>query len=108
MRKWYLELHDVNTDLIRGYNIRCKNHQELLDALKQLNVIIQKAAQLRGKYSLYLRVQFCQPKQHSDTLSGVSITFAHIYNKAFCRFSVVKRNLCGGGARSMETKFPYV
>lgn len=51
MRKWYLELHDVNTDLIRGYNIRCKNHQELLDALKQLNVIIQKAAQLRGKYS---------------------------------------------------------
>jgi len=64
MRKWYLELHDVNTDLIRGYNIRCKNHQELLDALKQLNVIIQKAAQLRGKYSLCPRVQFCQPKRH--------------------------------------------
>ena len=60
MRKWYLELSDLNTDLIRGYNIRCKNHQELLDALKQLNVIIQKAAQLRGKYSLCLRVQFCQ------------------------------------------------
>ena len=62
MRKWYLELHDVNTDLIRGYNIRCKNHQELLDALKQLNVVIQKAAQLRGKYCLCLRVQFCAPK----------------------------------------------
>jgi Bardet-Biedl syndrome 2 protein len=49
MRKWYLELNDVNTDMIRGYNIRCKNHQELLESLKELNVIIQKAARLRGK-----------------------------------------------------------
>lgn len=49
MRKWYLELNDVNTDMIKGYNIRCKNHQELLESLKQLNVIIQKAARLRGK-----------------------------------------------------------
>jgi hypothetical protein len=55
MRKWYLELNDVNTDLIRSYNIRCKNHQELLDALKQLNVIIQKAARLRGKLILSFR-----------------------------------------------------
>lgn len=56
MRKWYLELNEVNTDLIRGYNIRCKNHQELLDALKELNVIIQKAARLRGKLSLCLGI----------------------------------------------------
>jgi hypothetical protein len=54
MRKWYLELNDVNTDMIRGYNIRCKNHQELLESLKQLNVIIQKAARLRGKSFLCL------------------------------------------------------
>ena len=49
MRKWYMELNDVNTDLIRGYNIRCKNHQELLEALKQMNVVIQKMARLRGE-----------------------------------------------------------
>jgi hypothetical protein len=54
MRKWYLELNDVNADMIRGYNIRCKNHQELLESLKQLNIIIQKAARLRGKSLLSL------------------------------------------------------
>jgi Bardet-Biedl syndrome 2 protein len=65
MRKWYSELHDVNTDLIRGYNSRCKNHQELLDALKQLNVIIQKAAQLRGKLPFMSQgSEVCQQKQN--------------------------------------------
>ncbi|GFG30618.1 hypothetical protein Cfor_05179 [Coptotermes formosanus] len=71
MRKWYLELNDVNTDLIRGYNIRCKNHQELLDALKQLNVIIQKAAQLRvGKYKTSV-VNLCRIALKNNNLNSL-------------------------------------
>ena len=47
MRKWYSQLYDLNRDLIAGYKIRCNNHQELMDTLKQVNQIIQKAGRLR-------------------------------------------------------------
>ena len=47
MRKWYSQLYDLNRDLISGYKIRCNNHQELMDTLKQVNQIIQKAGRLR-------------------------------------------------------------
>ena len=47
MRKWYSQLYDLNRDLIVGYKIRCNNHQELMDTLKQVNQIIQKAGRLR-------------------------------------------------------------
>ena len=50
MRKWYSQLYDINRDLIAGYKIRCNNHSELMDTLKQVNQIIQKAARLRGKW----------------------------------------------------------
>ncbi|KAH9519143.1 Bardet-Biedl syndrome 2 protein [Bulinus truncatus] len=51
MRRGYMELSDLNRDLIAGYNIRCNNHQELVSGLKQINQIIQKAARVRvGKY----------------------------------------------------------
>jgi hypothetical protein len=49
MRKWYSQLYDINRDLIAGYKVRCNNHQELMETLKQVNQIIQKAARLRGK-----------------------------------------------------------
>ena len=49
MRKGYMELYDLNRDLINGYKIRCTNHNELLSCLKQVNQIIQKAGRLRGK-----------------------------------------------------------
>ncbi|CAL1528312.1 unnamed protein product [Lymnaea stagnalis] len=51
MRKGYMELSDLNRDLISGYNIRCNNHQELVKCLKQVNQIIQKAGRVRvGKF----------------------------------------------------------
>lgn len=48
MKKGYTELYNMNRDLINGYKIRCGNHQELLAALKQVNLIIQKAGRMRG------------------------------------------------------------
>ena len=50
MRKWYTQLYDINRDLISGYKIRCSNHQELMDTLKLVNQVIQKAGRLRGTY----------------------------------------------------------
>ncbi|XP_059160639.1 Bardet-Biedl syndrome 2 protein homolog [Physella acuta] len=51
MRKGYMELNDLNRDLIAGYNIRCNNHQELVSCLKMVNQVIQKAGRLRvGRY----------------------------------------------------------
>lgn len=37
MRKGYMELYDLNRDLINGYKIRCNNHTELLSSLKLVN-----------------------------------------------------------------------
>lgn len=51
MRRGYTELYNMNRDLINGYKIRCTNHQELLNSLKLVNQVIQKAGKLRvGKY----------------------------------------------------------
>ncbi|CAD5110876.1 DgyrCDS241 [Dimorphilus gyrociliatus] len=48
MRKNYMDLFNFNKDLINGYKVRSTNHTELLNCLKQLNQIIQKAGKLRG------------------------------------------------------------
>ena len=48
MRKGYMELYDLNRDLINGYKIRCNNHTELLSCLKIVNQAIQRAGKLRG------------------------------------------------------------
>ncbi|XP_023240900.1 Bardet-Biedl syndrome 2 protein homolog [Centruroides sculpturatus] len=48
MRKWYQELHALNHELISNYKIRSNNHEELLNCLKQINQIIQRAGHLRA------------------------------------------------------------
>ena len=47
MRKAYIELYALSNQLIGGYNIRAVNHAGLLAALKEVNQMIQKAANLR-------------------------------------------------------------
>lgn len=49
MRRGYMELYDLNRDLVNGYKIRCNNHSELLSCLKMVNQVIQRAGNLRGK-----------------------------------------------------------
>ena len=55
MRKGYMELFDLNRDLINGYKMRSSNHQELLNNLKQVNIMIQRAAKLRGTIIPFLQ-----------------------------------------------------
>jgi Bardet-Biedl syndrome 2 protein len=47
MRKMYTELFTLNNELIGEYTKRSNNHQNLLNALKDVNHMIQKAARLR-------------------------------------------------------------
>ncbi|NXN14934.1 BBS2 protein, partial [Indicator maculatus] len=47
MKARYMELYDLNRDLINQYKIRCNNHTELLNNLKAVNQAIQRAGQLR-------------------------------------------------------------
>ncbi|XP_065423035.1 Bardet-Biedl syndrome 2 protein isoform X2 [Chrysemys picta bellii] len=47
MKKRYVELYDLNRDLLNEYKICCTNHTELLNNLKSVNQAIQRAGQLR-------------------------------------------------------------
>jgi Bardet-Biedl syndrome 2 protein len=47
MRRYYSELFTLNNQLLGEYTKRSTNHQALLDALKEVNNIIQLAARLR-------------------------------------------------------------
>ncbi|KAK4814145.1 hypothetical protein QYF61_009064 [Mycteria americana] len=47
MKTRYIELYDLNRDIINQYKIRCNNHTELLNNLKAVNQAIQRAGRLR-------------------------------------------------------------
>ncbi|MEW5314625.1 MAG: hypothetical protein WDW38_006104 [Sanguina aurantia] len=47
MKKFYRQLFDLNRDLIADHDKRATNHKELLDALKEVNQMIQRSARLR-------------------------------------------------------------
>ena len=47
MRRAYTDLYALNNQLIAGYNNRANTHESLLVALKEVNQMIQKAANLR-------------------------------------------------------------
>lgn len=49
MKRRYLDLLNLNRDLINGYKVRCTNHEELMKNLRYLNQMVQKAANLRSK-----------------------------------------------------------
>jgi Bardet-Biedl syndrome 2 protein len=47
MRRAYTELFALNNQLVGGYNVRAANHEGLLAALKEVNLMIQRAANVR-------------------------------------------------------------
>lgn len=60
MKQMYMELHQINRELINEYKIRARNHQDLVDALKQVNVIIQRAGNLRVGSAKTQLIQACR------------------------------------------------
>lgn len=47
MKKRYIELYDLNRDLVNEYKIRSNNHNALVTCLKSVNQAIQRAGRLR-------------------------------------------------------------
>jgi len=47
LKKVFSSLQQTNSDLIAEYNKRANNHQQLLSQLKEVNMMMQKAAKLR-------------------------------------------------------------
>lgn len=51
MKRFYNELDEINNDLRNGYEIRVTNYNDIVNSVKELNGIIQKASRLRfGKH----------------------------------------------------------
>ncbi|KAG7166018.1 Bardet-Biedl syndrome 2 protein homolog [Homarus americanus] len=72
MRQWYGELYNLNKDLISGYKIRCNNHQELLNCLKQVNQTIQKAGRLRTGKSKTAVISACRQAIKNNNVNALT------------------------------------
>lgn len=71
MRECYNQLQQLSEELIRSYAVRVTNHEQLLEALRQINVIIQQAARLRvGKKKSDVVVQ-CRAAIASNNISAL-------------------------------------
>lgn len=71
MKKHYMELFDLNRDLISGYKIRCTNHSELLANLKLVNQYIQRAGRLRGGKFKNLVITECRNAIKSNNANSL-------------------------------------
>ncbi|XP_020821339.1 BBSome complex member BBS2 isoform X3 [Phascolarctos cinereus] len=69
MKKRYVELYDLNKDLLNGYKIRCNNHTELLSNLKAVNQAIQRAGRLRVGKPKNQVVNACRDAIRSNNLN---------------------------------------
>jgi len=47
MRRAFTDLNSLNNQLIANYSVRAKSHEDLLASLKEVNQMIQRAANLR-------------------------------------------------------------
>jgi Bardet-Biedl syndrome 2 protein len=71
VRQFYSEINSINRDLMKCYSIRHKNQEDLVSALKQINLIIQKTANLRvGKPKTDL-VQACRQAIRQTNLNNL-------------------------------------
>uniref|UniRef100_A0A8C5PQR3 Bardet-Biedl syndrome 2 protein homolog n=1 Tax=Leptobrachium leishanense TaxID=445787 RepID=A0A8C5PQR3_9ANUR len=71
MKKRYVDLYDLNRDLINSYKIRCNNHTELLNNLKFVNQAIQRAGRLRvGKPKVQV-ITACRDAIRSNNVNAL-------------------------------------
>ena len=68
MRKAYTELNGLNGQLMAGYNIRAQNQETLLNALKEVNQMIQKAANLRAGRAKARVIADCRTAVKSNSM----------------------------------------
>ncbi len=71
MRQHYAELFTLNNELIGEYKKRSLNHQALLDALKQVNNMIQIAAKLRNGQSKTRVISACRKAVKNNNIHAL-------------------------------------
>ncbi len=79
MRRAYTELNAMNNQLIQNYNTRSQNHETLLAALKEVNQMIQKAANLRlGKHKSRV-ISDCRTAVKNNNMASLFRIIKHGY-----------------------------
>ncbi|XP_015276879.1 PREDICTED: Bardet-Biedl syndrome 2 protein isoform X1 [Gekko japonicus] len=69
MKRRYMELYNLNKDLLSEYKIRCTNHTEFLNNLKAINQAIQRAGRLRvGKPKMQV-IAACRDAIKNDNIN---------------------------------------
>ena len=77
MRRAYTELYTNNKQLLSGYSIRKKTHDDLVTVLKDVNNMIQKAANLRvGKIKSTI-ISECRANVKSNNLVALIKIMKH-------------------------------
>ena len=71
MRRAYTDLYALNNQLIAGYNNRAATHESLLVALKDVNQMIQKAANLRVGSSKTRVINDCRLAVKANNMSAL-------------------------------------
>jgi len=79
MRRSYTELSTINNTMITHYNIRSTNHENLLNALKEVNQMIQKAANLRVGKPKTRAINDCRQAVKANDLSSLFRIIKHGY-----------------------------
>jgi Bardet-Biedl syndrome 2 protein len=69
MRRAYTDLFGMNNQLIGGYNARAGNQEVLLGSLKEVNLMIQRAANLRVGRAKNTVVNECRAAVKANNMS---------------------------------------
>lgn len=69
VRQCYMDINSVNRDLVSCQRIREKNHEDLVAALKQINLLIQKTANLRVGKPKADMIQACRQAIRQNNLN---------------------------------------
>lgn len=71
MPGYYKELNDINKELINGYNIRLSNYNEGVNAVKEINYIIQKASRMRAGEKASQVLNLCRTCIQNNNVEGL-------------------------------------
>ncbi|PNW81715.1 hypothetical protein CHLRE_06g257250v5 [Chlamydomonas reinhardtii] len=71
MRKYYRQLADMNRDLIAEHDKRATNHVALLESLKEVNQMIQRAARLRVGAAKSRVVSLCRAAIKNNNMAAL-------------------------------------
>ena len=91
MRRGYMELYDLNRDLINGYKIRCTNHEELVKSLKVVNQTIQRAGNLRGEINfIVMRCSTMRTTRNNENSISLSENnLVRIKRESTCHYNMI-------------------